>query len=66
VATSYQDFVVGQGFAFRRAGEARRIADVVTFRWEGLVDGAVVGGGTEFLVLDPDGRIETDYMFPDR
>jgi len=26
--------------------------------------GEVVGGGLEVLVLDTDGRIRTDYMFP--
>jgi hypothetical protein len=26
--------------------------------------GAVTGGGLEVLVLDDDGRIKVDYMFP--
>ncbi|WP_007509362.1 MULTISPECIES: hypothetical protein [Pseudofrankia] len=40
--------------------------DVVEFRWEAVsVDtGDVVGGGLEIVVLDDDGRIRTDYMFP--
>jgi hypothetical protein len=41
-----------------------RLADVVTFNWEIVSkDGDVAGGGLEFLVLAPDGRIRRDYQF---
>lgn len=64
VTTSYQDFVAGQGFTFRPAGTARRVRNTVMFRWDAVHDGAVVGGGTEFVVLDAEGRITADHMFP--
>ena len=68
VSTSYDDFIAKQGFTFRPSGVARRLEDVVTFEWEAVMaaDGTVVGGGIEFLQLGEDGRIETDYMFPNR
>ncbi|MFF7754966.1 hypothetical protein ACFZCP_38360 [Streptomyces sp. NPDC007971] len=39
---------------------------VVVFGWETMSTetGDVVGGGLEFLVLDDNGRIKADYMFP--
>jgi hypothetical protein len=66
VARSYEQFVEKQGFTFRRRGDAIRLHEVVRFDWETVVGatGEVVGGGSEFLVLDGDGRIEADYMFP--
>ena len=66
VSTSYRDFVVEQGFTFRAAGDARRLQDVVMFTWEAVLDDNPAGSGVEFLVLDPDGRIAVDYMFPGR
>jgi hypothetical protein len=43
-----------------------RLHGVVKFSWETVsVDtGDVAGGGLEILVLDDDGRIKADYMFP--
>ncbi|MGC0406740.1 hypothetical protein RKD27_009384 [Streptomyces sp. SAI-126] len=34
--------------------------------WEAVstATGDAVGGGSDFLVLDDNGRIKTDYMFP--
>jgi hypothetical protein len=68
MATSYRDFIAGQGFTFRAADDARRIKDVVTFTWEAVLtaDGSVVGGGLEFLLLNEAGQITTDYMLPNR
>jgi hypothetical protein len=42
-----------------------RLRDVVKFRWEmvGKATGEVAGVGLEFLVLDEEGRIRTDYQF---
>ncbi|WP_328780782.1 hypothetical protein OHT68_18030 [Streptomyces canus] len=39
---------------------------VVRIGWEAVSaeTGDVVGGGSDMLVLDDDGRIKTDYMFP--
>ncbi|MFF5290296.1 hypothetical protein [Paractinoplanes globisporus] len=64
VTAAYDDFVAGQGFTFRSPGDARRIRDTVMFRWESVQKGEVVGGGTEFLILDAGGRIAADHMFP--
>ncbi|MDP9868876.1 MULTISPECIES: hypothetical protein [Streptosporangium] len=68
-ARSYEQSVATGQFTFRSRGDAVRLHDVVTFQWESvdLRDaGAVTGGGLEVLVLDEDGRIVTDYMFPTR
>ncbi|MFB4421613.1 hypothetical protein C5F59_011030 [Streptomyces sp. QL37] len=66
VARSYEQFVEKKGFTFRRRTDAMRLHGVVHFGWETVVEatGDVVGGGSEILVLDDDGRIEADYMFP--
>jgi hypothetical protein len=64
VTASYDDFIAGQGFTFRFPGNARRLRDTVMFRWEAVQNGEVVGGGTDFLLLDADGRIAVDHMFP--
>jgi hypothetical protein len=62
--SAYQEFVAPGAFSFRRADDARRVADVVTFRWEMVsTEGEVAGVGLEVLVLGPDGRIERDYVF---
>ncbi len=39
---------------------------MVKFGWEtvSVETGDVVGGGSDILVLDDDGRIKADYMFP--
>ena len=38
---------------------------MVKFRWEmvSTTDGSVAGIGLEFLVIDADGRIRSDYQF---
>ncbi|MGW1812012.1 hypothetical protein ACWCQM_00295 [Streptomyces sp. NPDC002125] len=65
VARSHEQFVEKKGFTFRRCTDAMRLHGVVRFGWETVdATGEVVGGGSEILVLDDDGRIETDYMFP--
>ncbi|MGV9308500.1 hypothetical protein [Nonomuraea sp. NPDC003727] len=67
VTRSYERFVAGGQFVFRAKGDAVRLRDVVTFHWESVNvggGGAVTGGGLEVLMLDEDGRIVTDYMFP--
>ncbi|MFJ5772747.1 hypothetical protein [Streptomyces sp. NPDC093094] len=66
VTRSHEDFVVKQGYAFRSRGDAVRLDGVVRFGWDAVSaeTGEVLGGGTEFVTLDDDGRIRADYMFP--
>ena len=66
VARSYERFVEMKGFTFRPRANAVRLHGVVKFGWETVstATGDVVGGGLEILVLDDDGRIKADYMFP--
>ncbi|MEU9340901.1 hypothetical protein AB0D74_06765 [Streptomyces sp. NPDC048278] len=66
VARSYERFVEKMGFTFRSRADAVRLNGVVRFGWETVSTetGDVVGGGLEILVLDDDGRIKADYMFP--
>jgi hypothetical protein len=64
VTSAYEDFVASGEMTFRLAEGARRLGDVVTWRWEGVSpDGEVLGSGLEFVILAPDGRIATDYQF---
>ncbi|GGM78356.1 hypothetical protein ACFFX1_42160 [Dactylosporangium sucinum] len=65
ITGSYDHFIVGQGFTFRARGGAVRLDGVVRIGWDALVGGEVHGGGEDLLVLAPDGRIRTDYMFPE-
>ncbi|WP_405152137.1 hypothetical protein OG589_27030 [Sphaerisporangium sp. NBC_01403] len=66
VTRSYEEFVAPGQFTFRPGDAAVRLHDIVKFHWEMVPTdgGAVAGGGLEILVLDEDGRIKTDYMFP--
>jgi hypothetical protein len=66
VTRSYEDFVEKQGITFRSRQDAVRLGDLVRFGWDAVSveTGDVRGGGLEILVLDDDGRIRTDYMFP--
>jgi hypothetical protein len=64
VTKAYEDFVATGQMTFRLQGAARRLGDVVTWRWEGVSpDGEVLGAGLEFVTLAADGRIATDYQF---
>ena len=64
VTSAYEDFVATGQMTFRLSERARRLGDVVTWRWEGVSpDGEVVGAGLEFVILAADGRIATDYQF---
>lgn len=66
VSLSYQKFVASGEYAFRPSGGGIRLGYVVKFAWATvLVAGDVVaGGGVEVLVLDDDGTIKRDNMFP--
>lgn len=66
VARAYEDFVAPGEYTFRASGPAVRLHDVVKFHWEMVPvgGGEAVGGGVDVFVLD-DGRVRTDYQFPD-
>jgi hypothetical protein len=66
VARAYDDFVAPGEYIFRASGPAVRLHDVVQFRWEMMPVGGgdAVGGGVDVFVLE-DGRVRTDYQFPD-
>jgi hypothetical protein len=67
VTRAYEEFVAMAGNSFRPQDHGKRLADVVTWRWEMVTDtGEVAGGGLEFVVLGADGRIQTDYQFIER
>jgi hypothetical protein len=67
VTRAYEEFVATAGNSFRPQDHGKRLADVVTWRWEMVTDtGEVAGGGLEFVVLGADGRIQTDYQFIER
>jgi hypothetical protein len=53
------------GARFRAVRDARRLSDVVTFRWEMLpVDSeTVLASRLEFLIVDDEGRILLDHPF---
>jgi hypothetical protein len=62
--SAYNQFIASGDYSFRRRDDVARLADVVKFGGEMVDrDGTVAGGGLEFLVLAPDGRIRTDYQF---
>ena len=64
VTKAYDDFVGSGQMSFRARDGARRLGDVVTWRWEGVSpEGEVLGAGLEFVILAADGRIATDYQF---
>jgi hypothetical protein len=62
--SAHDEFIAGNGCSFRHRGDARRVADVVSFSWEMLSpEGEPIGGGNEFIVTAPDGRILRDIQF---
>jgi hypothetical protein len=64
VTKAYDDFVATGQMSFRVQPGAKRLGDVVTWRWDGVSpDGEVLGAGLEFVILAADGRIATDYQF---
>jgi uncharacterized protein len=67
VAAAYEKFVAGQGNTFRALGPAEAHHDGVRIRWEmaPAAGGDAVSGGTQFLLLDADGRIRFDHQFID-
>ncbi|PPK68299.1 hypothetical protein V5P93_004596 [Actinokineospora auranticolor] len=64
VRLAHEEFVAPGEYTFRRRDDVARLRDAVKFSWEMVsADGEVAGVGTEFLLLDADGRIVADYQF---
>jgi hypothetical protein len=65
VTGSYEKNVRDGGYRFRSANNAQLLRNVVTFNWEMVpADGGEIAAvGLEFIVLDDQGRIVTDYQF---
>ena len=59
------DLFGARGFRFRALGKPASHHNAVKFSWEMITagDGAVDSVGTQFLVLDENGRIRFDYQF---
>jgi hypothetical protein len=64
VESAYTEFVGSGQLTFRRRGEVARVHDAVRLSWEAVLASGEVGGwGTDFLILDANGRIRADYQF---
>lgn len=65
VTRAYEEFVAAGGFRFRPRGDATQLGEVVMFAWEmvPVSGGEPAGAGVEFVILDSQGRIRTDYQF---
>jgi hypothetical protein len=65
IVGSHDKNVRDGGFMFRAVKNAQALRDVVTFNWEMIrpVTGEVLAVGLEFLQVDADGRIVTDFQF---
>ncbi|GAA1267149.1 hypothetical protein Psi02_08910 [Planotetraspora silvatica] len=66
VSRSHERFVASGQVSFRPQDNAVLLHDIVRFNWDTVPAGGgeAVGGGLEILVLDENGRIAVDYMFP--
>ena len=65
ISGSHDKNVRDAGHAFRAAKNAQALRQVVTFNWE-MIDPSsadVLAVGLEFLQLDADGRIASDFQF---
>jgi hypothetical protein len=62
---SHEKNVRDAGYLFRIAGAAQQLPGVVTFNWHMVVPatGNAIAKGLEFLAVDIEGRIVTDYQF---
>ena len=67
VTLAHENFITGQHMVFRPLGTAEAHHDGMRVRWEmaPAAGGDAVSGGTQFLLLNPDGRIRFDYQFTD-
>jgi hypothetical protein len=66
VEASYDKWVA-QGNVFRPLGSPDAHHDGVRIRWEMVpaAGGDALSGGSQFLLLDADGRVQTDFQFID-
>ncbi len=62
---SHEKNVRGNGNRFQAMTDARQLRDAVSFHWEMLrgESDEVAAVGLEFLIVDAQGRIRTDYQF---
>jgi hypothetical protein len=67
IEVSYEKFVAAQGNVFRSLGPADAHHDGVRIRWEMVpaAGGDALSGGAQFLLLDADGRVRSDFQFID-
>lgn len=67
VTRAYDEFVAPGQFEFRRDGGVAVVRDMVKLRWAMVPAGGgeALGGGTDLLLVAPDGRITADYQFID-
>ncbi|KQW00798.1 hypothetical protein [Rhizobacter sp. Root1221] len=65
ITGAYNTNVRDAGHRFRAVANAQGLRDVVTFNWEMVrpATGEVLAVGLEFLQVDAEGRIVTDYQF---
>jgi hypothetical protein len=65
IVGSHEKNVRDGGNRFRAVPDARQLRDVVSFHWEMLrgEGDEVAAVGLEFLIVDEQGRIRTDYQF---
>ncbi len=65
ITASHEKNVRDNGNNFKARQDARRLQDVVTFTWEMVAAGRddVLAVGLEFLRLDAEDRIISDYQF---
>jgi hypothetical protein len=65
IAASHEKNVRDNANIFRARNDARRLQDVLTFTWEMVPAGSddVLAVGLEFLHLDAERRIISDYQF---
>jgi hypothetical protein len=67
VTRAYDEFVAPGEHEFRRDGGAAVVRDMVKLRWVMVPVGGgdVLAGGTDLLLVAPDGRITANYQFID-
>ena len=68
VLRSHKRWVVEEGCIFRPAGSALAHHGTVTFAWEMLPrdGGEVISEGRDFLLVAPDGHLQSVYQFVTR
>ena len=67
VIRSYDKWVAGGKYRFKPAAESVRQHNGIKFSWlmVSTRDESLEGRGCEVLLLAPDGRIQSDYQFPE-